>query len=290
LKTNAPTIEHPSGENESPKPRIIIEPTSHWTIANLGELWNYRTLLYLMVVRDLKTQYTQTILGPAWSILRPLATMIIFTIVFSMLLRIGSEGTPFTIFVYTALTAWTFFSSALGGVSNSLAAGMGLISKVYFPRIILPLSVLLSKLVDFFIAMILLVVMMVWYRIVPNALIIYLPLLILMAMGAALGLGMWVAVTSVQYRDIGYLLNIITMALMYVSPVFYPASLIPERYLTIYALNPMVGIIEGFRAAILSTNPMPWDFIGIGAITTIILLVSGFLVFQRLESIIVDVS
>jgi len=243
-----------------------------------------------MVVRDLKTQYTQTILGPAWSILRPLATMIIFTIVFSMLLRIGSEGTPFTIFVYTALTAWTFFSSALGGVSNSLAAGMGLISKVYFPRIILPLSVLLSKLVDFFIAMILLVVMMVWYRIVPNALIIYLPLLILMAMGAALGLGMWVAVTSVQYRDIGYLLNIITMALMYVSPVFYPASLIPERYLTIYALNPMVGIIEGFRAAILSTNPMPWDFIGIGAITTIILLVSGFLVFQRLESIIVDVS
>jgi len=268
------------------EPMTIIENRSGWKLIDWKEIKEYRDLFYFLVWRDIKARYAQSVLGVGWAIIQPVASMIVFTIVFGNLAQIDSDGVPYPIFSFSALVPWTFFAGALTASSTSLNL---MITKIYFPRIILPFSSILSKSVDFVIALVILFGMMVIFQIVPTIWIMTLPLLIVILMLTAIGFGMWLSALSVQYRDIHYGLHFGVQLLMYAAPVVYPASLIPEQYRLIYAINPMVGVIEGFRSALLSTNPMPWDLIIVGLVSTLVIAVSGAIYFKRREKLFADV-
>ena len=276
-------------ETIEPFDKTVIEPKSGWRWVDWGELWQYRDLFAFLVWRDIKTRYAQSILGIGWAVIQPVFSMIVFTIVFGNLAKISSDGVPYAIFNYTALVPWTYFSNALTASTGSLVASKNLITKVYFPRLVVPIAPVLGKLVDFGIALLILFGMMVWFRIPPTIWALALPLLVALMMLTATGLGMWLTALSVQYRDINYAMGFLVTLLMYAAPVVYPASSVPEQFRWLYALNPMVGVIEGFRSALLGTNPMPWDFIGIGAGVAVVLLVSGILYFRRMEKTFADV-
>jgi lipopolysaccharide transport system permease protein len=216
--------------------------------------------------------------------------MLIFTIVFGRFAGIESDGVPYSIFSLAALVPWTYFSNALLEASNSLVNQKEMITKVYFPRVMLPLSGVLAKLVDFCIAMALVVVLMAWYRLAPTWNIVYLPLIMIVMVAAAAGLGMWLTAMAIQYRDVKYALNFVVQLMMYVTPVVYSASIVPAEWQSIYALNPMVGVIEGFRAALLGGRPMPWEWIAIGSVMSVVLLISGLLYFRRQERLFADVA
>jgi lipopolysaccharide transport system permease protein len=268
----------------------VIEPAATWVPLRLREIWEHRDLLYFLVRRDIKVRYAQSILGIGWAVIQPLFTMLTFTIVFGNLAKVPSGGVPYAIFSYAALVPWTYFSTSLTHASGSVLNNVGMITKVYFPRLILPLAPLLSKLVDLGIAMVLLVGMMIYYRITPTIWALSLPVLVLLTMLTALGAGMWLAAMSVQYRDVSHLLGFGVQLLMYASPVVYPASLVPERLRLLYGINPMAGIIEGFRSALLGTTPMPWDLLAVGTVTALAIAVSGSFYFRRTERIFADVA
>lgn len=269
--------------------KTVIERRAGWKFVDWRELWRYRDLFYFLVWRDIKTRYAQSVLGIGWAIIQPLFNMIVFTIVFGHLAKVSSDGVPYAIFSYTALVPWAYFSSSLTTSTGSLVASKNLITKVYFPRLIIPFAPVLGKLIDFAIAMLILFGMMLWFHIFPTLGIFALPLLILLMMLTAAGLGMWLTALSVQYRDINYAMSFFVQLLMYAAPVVYPASSVPERFRLLYALNPMVGVIEGFRSALLGTNPMPWDLIGIGTIAAIFLFMSGIFYFHHMERIFADI-
>jgi len=273
-----------------PVPMRVISAGSDWRTVNLGELWQYRDLFYFLILRDIKSRYAQSVFGVGWAIIQPLFFMIIFTLVFGKLANVGSDGAPYPVFSYVGLVVWTYFASAFNEATTSLVSNSNMIGKVYFPRLILPLSAVLSKLIDLVIAFTLLVGLMIWYGITPTVWVFTLPLLVLIALTTAAGLGMWLSAMAIQFRDVKYALGFGVQLLMYASPVVYPASLVPERFQHFYALNPMVGAVEGFRSALLGTNPMPWDFIGIGAAVSIVLVVTGSLYFRRTERIFADVA
>jgi lipopolysaccharide transport system permease protein len=216
--------------------------------------------------------------------------MIVFTIVFGKLARINSDGVPYAIFSYTALVPWIYFSGALTGASGSLLGASGMMTKVYFPRLIIPIAPVMSKLVDFGIAFVILLLMMAYFSFMPSIQIIYLPLLILIMMVTASGMGMWLTAMAIQYRDINYGMNFFVQLLMYAAPVVYPASNVPEQFRLIYGCFPMAGVIEGFRSILLQTNPMPWDLIGIGSVVSTLLFISGALYFRRMEKYFADVA
>jgi len=268
----------------------IIEPQSGWRLVDWREMIAYRDLFSFLVWRGIKVRYAQSAVGIGWAIIQPVFSMIVFTIIFGKLANISSDGVPYAIFSFSALVPWTYFSSALTDSTASLVTNANLISKVYFPRLVLPLSAVIAKLVDFSIAMALLFGMMVWYGIMPTLGILMLPLLILMMMLTAAGLGMWLTALAVQYRDVKHAIGFVVQMMMYAAPVVYPASIIPAQYQYLYAINPMVGVIEGFRAALLGTRPMPWDFLAIGACTAIVMFVSGAYYFRRKERIFADVA
>ena len=268
------------------KKKTIIKPKSGWQIIDWRELIEYRDMFFFLVWRDIKVRYAQSILGVGWAIIQPVFSMIVFTIVFGKLAKIGSDGAPYAVFSYVALVPWTFFANSLTSSSGSLNS---MITKIYFPRLILPIATVLSKGVDFFISFLVLFGLLFWFRILPTIWIFTLPLLILILMLTAIGTGMWLAALSVQYRDIRYGLHFGTQLLMYAAPVVYPVSLIPEPYRLLYALNPMAGVIEGFRSAILATNPMPWDLISIGGISALIIAFGGLLYFKKRERYFADV-
>lgn len=268
----------------------IIKARPGWQSLNLGELWQYRDLLYFLVWRDIKGRYAQSILGIGWAIIQPIFSMIIFTIVFGNLAKVSSDGVPYAIFSYAALVPWTYYANALVGSSTSLASSSSMISKVYFPRLLIPIAPALGKLVDFAIAMLILVGLMLWFGTPPNINALSLPLLIGIMIFTACGVGMWLTALGVQYRDINYAMNFVVQLLMYASPVVYPASSVPAQFRLLYALNPMTGVIEGFRASLLSTTPMPWDMVAIGGGMSLILLVSGAFYFRRMERIFADVA
>ena len=272
----------------STEPRIIDAKT-RWGLVDLRDLWYYRDLLYFLVWRDIKVRYAQSVLGVGWAVIQPVFLMIVFTLVFGRLARLDSDGAPYAIFSYVALVPWTYFSNALTDSTTSLVQNSALITKVYFPRIILPLSAILSKLIDFAIALILVIVLLVWYKTVPNVGVAVIPLLVLLMILTAAGLGIWLASLAIQYRDIKYALTFIIQMLMFASPVVYPLNMVPERYQFLYSLNPMVGVIEGFRSAFLTTNPMPWNLIGSGFCVAIALLVAGTFYFRRNEESFADV-
>ncbi len=269
---------------------IVIEPRPGWRLVDWSELGAYRDLFFFLVWRSIKIRYAQSAVGVGWAVVQPLFSMLVFTVVFGNLARIDSDGVPYAIFSFSALVPWTYFSNSVTDSTNSLVAHANTISKVYFPRLILPLSSVAAKLVDFTVAMALLGVLMLIFGMAPNPGALVLPVLVLMMMLTAAGLGSWLTALAIQYRDVKHAVTFVTQLLMYAAPVVYPTSLIPEKYQLLYALNPMVGVIEGFRAGLLGTRPMPWDFIAVGAFTALLLAFSGAVYFQRKEKLFADVA
>ncbi len=274
--------------------QTIIEPPRGWQLVDWRELFQYRDLFYFLVSRDVKVLYKQTVLGFAWAVIRPLFSMIVFTLIFGNLAQVSSDGVPYAIFNYVALVPWLYFSTALNASALSLVNDSQMLTKVYFPRLVFPLTAVVAKLVDFAISFAISAVLMLWYRIPPTVDVVFLPLLILLMVATAAGMGMWLSALAVQYRDVKHALPFLTQVMMYAAPVVWPVSLITERFgptaRLLYGLYPLVGVIEGFRSALLGTQPMPWDLIGMGSITAVFLLLSGALYFKRMEAIFADVA
>lgn len=268
--------------------RSIIKPSYGWAALNLRDLWLYRELIFFMTWRDLKVRYKQTLLGASWAILQPFLTMIVFSIFFGNLAKVPSDGVPYPIFSYTALIPWTLFSKALQDASRSLVANRHMITKVYFPRMILPLSSVMAGLVDFLIAFVVLLGMMWYYKIPPTVNVWVLPLFLLLALVTAVGVGLWLSALNVLFRDINYVLPFLTQFWMYLTPVAYPSSMIPTEWQVIYALNPMTGVVEGFRWALLDTGQPPGIMTLISSIAAVVLLISGMFYFRRMERLFAD--
>jgi len=273
--------------------KIIINNSKRPKL-NLKDVLEYKDLLWFLVIRDVKIIYKQTVLGFAWAIIQPLAAMIIFTLIFGKFAGLEKElpvGIPYPVFAYVGLVPWTYFSTALSASANSLVADSNLLSKVYFPRIIIPLTPVLAKLVDFFISLTILIILFAIFNITPYAnRIIYLPLLIGMMGFTAMGAGLWLSALTLQYRDVRFLLSFIIQLLVFATPIIWPITLIPEKYRLLYAINPMVGIIEGFREAIIGKYAMPWDLLKVGTLSALILFVTGYIYFRRKESYFADMA
>jgi lipopolysaccharide transport system permease protein len=274
----------------APRVVTVIEPRSGWRLIDWKELYAYRDLFFFLVWRSVKVRYAQSAIGIGWAVIQPVFSMLVFTIIFGKLAGIESDGVPYAVFSFAALVPWTYFANALTDGTSSLITNSSMISKVYFPRPILPLSAVFAKLVDFSIAMTLLFGLMAWYRLVPTASVVLLPLLILLMMLTAAGLGMWLTALAIQYRDVQHAMSFVVQLLMYAAPVVYPASLIPDRYQLFYALNPMVGVIEGFRAVLLGTRPVPWDLLAVGTPVALVIALSGLLYFRSRERLFADVA
>ena len=271
-----------------------IEATSGWRVLDLKELSEYRDLFFFLVLRDIKVIYHQTVLGFSWAIIRPFFQMVIFTIIFGNMAKVSSDGAPYALFSYVALVPWTYFQAAMTSSTTSLVTSSKMITKVYFPRLVIPLTSVLAKLVDFAIAFLLIVGMMIWYEVPPSVNMLYLPLLIILMVMTAAGIGMWLSALTIQYRDIKHATQFLAQFLMYAAPVVWPVSLITENYgetaRLVYGLYPMAGVIEGFRSAIIGTHEMPWVLIGIGTISAVLLFVTGAFYFKRMERRFADVA
>jgi lipopolysaccharide transport system permease protein len=270
--------------------QTIIRPKKGWQLVDWRELREYRDLFFFFVWRDIKIRYKQTVLGFSWAIIRPVFSMIVFSIVFGRLAKVPSDGIPYPIFSFTALLPWTYFSTALSKSTLSLISNVNMLTKVYFPRIIIPFTPVLAGLIDFVIAFTILIGMMVWYGIMPTINILFLPMLILLTVLTAAGIGMWLSAMAIKYRDIRHAIQFIVQLLMYVAPVVWPASLIPEKVRFFYGLYPMAGVIEGFRSSLLGKTPMPWDLILTGTLSSILIALSGAFYFRRMERIFADVA
>jgi lipopolysaccharide transport system permease protein len=270
-------------------PVIRIEPSKGWVSLKLHELWDYRELLYFLTWRDIKVRYKQTALGAAWAIIQPVFTMVVFSLFFGKLAKIPSDGIPYPIFAYAALVPWTFFASSLSQSSNSLVGSANLIKKVYFPRLAIPISTVLSEVIDFFLAFVVLLGMMLYYGIMPSANIFYLPLFLVLALVTSLGVGLWLSAMNVQYRDVRYVVPFIAQFWMFATPIAYPSSLLPEPWRTVYGINPMAGVVEGFRWALLGTNTAPGPMVGVSSLAAVLILVSGAFYFRRMEKTFADV-
>jgi lipopolysaccharide transport system permease protein len=268
----------------------IIEPSKGWQLIDWRELVRYKDLLYYMVVRGIKARYAQSILGISWAIIQPLFTTLIFTIVFGNVAQISSDGAPYLIFSFAAMLPWSYFSTTLTESANSLVSNSNMITKVYFPRLILPISAAFSKLLDFVIAFLLLIVLLFWFKITPSWEVVFMPLLMVILIMFSLGLGMILSAMAVQYRDVKHAISFLVQILLYAAPVVYATSSIPAKYQFWYSLNPMVGVIEGFRSMFLSTQPMPWNWILTGGIISLALFVFGAFYFKRMEKIFADVA
>ncbi|MFQ3580715.1 MAG: ABC transporter permease [Chloracidobacterium sp.] len=269
-------------------PTIRIAPSRGWTAIKLGELWAYRELLYFLIWRDVKVRYKQTVLGAAWAILQPLFTMVVFSVFFGRLAGIPSEGVPYPLFALAALIPWTFFANALGQSSNSLVNSAHLIAKVYFPRLVIPLASVLGGLVDLAIACLILVPMLLYYGIMPGWQVIWLPGLVGLATVTALGVGLWASALNVEYRDVRHVIPFLTQIWMFSTPVVYPSSLVPDRWRLLYHLNPMSGVVDGFRWALLGTGAPPGLPLLVSGAAALGLLLTGAFYFRRMEKTFAD--
>jgi lipopolysaccharide transport system permease protein len=271
-------------------PETIIEPSKSWVPLNLKEIWAYRELLVFMIWRDIIVRYKQTLLGATWAIVRPVSSMVVFSLFFGQLANMPSDNLPYPIFNYAALLPWTFFANGLTRVTGSIVGSSGLIKKVYFPRLIIPLSGVFGGIPDFALAFLVLMGMMVYYGIYPSwASIIWLPLLLLLASVTALGIGLWMAALNALYRDVGHVVTFIVQLWMFATPIVYPASIISEPWRTIYGLNPMVGVIEGFRWSLLNSGNPPGLMVLLSTIVSVLVLISGLFYFRRMEKTFADV-
>lgn len=278
--------------NTLAKPVKIIEPQKKWKLFDFHELLYYKDLIYYMVLRDVTVLYKQTILGVSWAVLNPLLNALIFTIIGSFA-EIPSDGIPYFLFSYTGMIAWIYFEQGMSTSSNSLVQNAGIFTKVYFPRMIIPLTPVLSKLVDFVISFSFLIVIMIYYSIYPGLSLIVLPLLVVILIAFTFGAGLWLSSLAVQYRDVRFLIPFLSKFLMFVAPVIFPASSIKEKFgetvYLLYGLYPMAGIVEGFRSVLLNSTPIPWDLIGIGSCSTVIFLITGLYHFKKSERYFADV-
>jgi lipopolysaccharide transport system permease protein len=270
-------------------PIVVIQPWRGLFNLDLADVWEYRELLYFLVWRNVKVRYKQTIIGSAWAIIQPLTTMIIFTLIFGHFAKIPSDGLPYSIFAYTALLPWNYFSQAVARCSDSLISNTNLVRKVYFPRLIILMAEVTSPLVDFFISFLALLVMMAWFGIAPGWDVLALPLFLLLALATALAMGLWLSALNARYRDVGHTVPFLIQIWMYASPVAYPVSLIPERWRLLYSLNPMVGVIEGFRWTLLGKEAPVFGVIAVSATVVLALLLGGIIFFKRMEHTFADV-
>ena len=272
-----------------PAPPLIIRPARGWTPLGLRELWEYRELLYFLIWRDIKVRYKQTALGAAWAVIQPFFIMVVFSLFFGRLAHVPSDGVPYPVFTFCALLPWQLFAQALSESSNSLVANERLITKVYFPRLVVPLAAVLGGLVDFAIAFLVLLVLLAYYGIAPHLAVLALPLFILLAVLTALGAGLWLSALNVQYRDVRYTLNFLTQFWLFITPVAYPSSLVPGRWRILYGLNPMVGVVEGFRWALLGRPEAPGTLLLVSAGAVVLMLVGGLYYFRRMEETFADI-
>jgi len=269
-------------------PETVLTPDTGWTFQDLRELYEYRDLYYFLVWRDIKVLYAQTILGLSWAILQPLVQILIFTVIFGKIAKLETEGIPYLLFTTLAIIPWTYMSTAMTQSAQSLVTGQNILGKVYFPRIIFPTTAILSKLLDFIISLIIIVVIMIYYQVTPTMNLLFLPFFILAMIAVPTGIGLWLSALAIRYRDVKFAMSFGIRMLMYTAPIVYSASSIPESYRILYSLNPIVGVIEGFRASLLGTT-MHWEFILPGLLTTLIVLISGAFYFKKMERVFVDV-
>ena len=268
---------------------ITIKPSHGWGLPSLRELTECWELLYFLVWRDVKVRYKQTFIGVAWAILQPLMTMMIFTVIFGNFAKLPSDGLPYPIFAFTALLPWNYFSQAISRSGSSLVGDSSLIRKVYFPRLIIPLAAVAAPLVDFFVSFLVLLIMMAWFGIAPSWGLLFLPLFLLLALMTALAVGLWLSALNVRYRDVGHTIPFLLQFWMYASPVAYSISLIPEKWRLLYSLNPMAGVIEGFRGALLGKESPAFAVMALSAAIIAALLLGGIVFFKRMERTFADI-
>jgi lipopolysaccharide transport system permease protein len=276
------TVEHQAA------PEIVIEPSRGWVELRLKDLWAYRELLYFLTWREVKVRYKQTAIGAAWAIIQPLFTMLVFSLFFGRLAKMPSDGIPYPVFSLAGLVPWNFFANGLSQSSNSLVSSSNLITKVYFPRLAIPISAILSGVVDFCISFGLLLAMMLLYGASPTVNVLWLPAFLLLAVVTSLGVGLWLAALNVEYRDVRYVVPFLTQFWMFATPIAYPSSLLKEPWKTAYGLNPMVGVVEGFRWALLGVGQAPGPVVVVSAVAALMILVSGAYYFRRMEKTFAD--
>ena len=282
-------VRTPERESDRGRSTLLIRPSRGWAALDLADLWQYRELIYFLTWRDIKVRYKQTALGAAWAIIQPFFTMVVFSIFFGRLAGIPSDGLPYPIFAYCALLPWQLFAHALTESSNSLVANERLITKVYFPRLVVPISAVLAGLLDFLVAFVVLIGMMMYYHIRPTAAVWTVPLFLLLAVGAALGVGLWLSALNVQYRDVRYTIPFLTQFWLFLTPVAYPSTLVPVSWRALYGLNPMAGVVEGFRWALLGKTEGPGALLAVSVAITIVILIGGLYYFRRMEKTFADV-
>jgi lipopolysaccharide transport system permease protein len=270
-------------------PVLVIEPSRGWVGLKLRELWAYRELVYFLVWRDVKVRYKQTALGAAWAVIQPLFSMVVFSVFFGKLAKMPSDGIPYPLFSYAGLLPWNYFAQGLSSSSDSLVGSANLIKKVYFPRLAIPVAAVCGGVVDFAIAFGVLLLLMWHYGVAPTANVVWLPAFLLLALATALGAGLWLSALNVQYRDVKYTVPFLAQFWMYSTPVVYPSSLLEEPWKTIYGLNPMVGVVEGFRWALLGVKTPPGPMLWVSVVAAAALLVSGAFFFRRMEKTFADV-
>ncbi|MGC8761708.1 MAG: ABC transporter permease [Bryobacteraceae bacterium] len=279
----------PAAQAAADVPVMVIEPSRGWVGLKLRELWEYRELVYFLVWRDVKVRYKQTVLGALWAIIQPLFSMLVFTVVFGRLAKIPSDGIPYPLFSYAALLPWNYFAQGLSSSSDSLVGSANLIKKVYFPRLAIPVAAVCGGVVDFLIAFCVLLLMMAYFGVWPTGNVVWLPLFLLLALVTALGVGLWLSALNVQYRDVKYTVPFLVQFWMYATPIVYPSSLLPEPWKTVYGLNPMAGVVEGFRWALLGVKTPPGPMLWVSVAAAVALLVSGAFFFRRMEKTFADV-
>ena len=270
-------------------PTSVIESKSGFGGLDLGAIWDYRELLYILIWRDVKVRYKQTVIGAGWAIFQPVMTMAIFTVVFGSFVKIPSDGLPYAVFAYTALVPWAYFSQALSRSGTSLVGNANLITKVYFPRLLIPLTSVMAPAVDFLFAFLVLLGLIVWFGIVPTWGLLALPLFFLLAMITALAIGLWLSPLNARYRDVGHAIPFLIQLWMFASPVVYPVSLVPESWRLLYSLNPMAGVIEGFRWALLGKGSPDFTLMLVSAVVVFVLLAGGIVFFKRMERTLTDI-
>jgi lipopolysaccharide transport system permease protein len=286
MSTLVSNVQNTSGEA---LPELLITPANRWIPLNLSELWEYRELLYFLVWRDIKVRYKQTALGAAWAVMQPLFMMLVFSLFFGRLAKVPSDGIPYPVFAFCALIPWQLFANALTESSNSLIGNQNLITKVYFPRLVIPLAAVLSGLVDFAIAFVILIGMMLYFGIVPGWSILVLPGFVLLAILTALAVGLWLSALNVQYRDVRYTMSFLIQFWLFATPVAYPSSLVPENWRAFYGINPMAGVVEGFRWALLGKTSPPGAMLWVSVVVVTILLIGGLYYFRRMEQQFADI-
>ncbi|MEK6801991.1 MAG: ABC transporter permease [Nitrospirota bacterium] len=265
------------------EPLLVLRPRRGWQRLGLKDLWQYRELLYFLCWRDIKVRYKQTALGVAWAILQPLMTMVLFSLFFGKLAKMPSDGIPYPLFVLTALVPWMFFSNGITQSAGSLVENASLLKKVYFPRLAVPIASIIAGCVDFLCSFVLLIGMMLFYGIVPSASVVWLPFFLALACIASLGVGLWLSALNVQFRDVRYVIPFLTQLWLFATPIAYPSSLLSEPLRTVYGLNPMVGVVEGFRWALLGTETSPGPMLLVSAVASVLVLLTGAFYFRRME-------